>query len=95
MTTLTDLLESEQADADLGDELHEVREAALARLDTLAKLIVGYVDTILTAEAGLSQVLDRLGTASGYPPARERIRERLRIVVETAKQLRKPESEER
>ena len=34
MTTLTDLLESEQADADLGDELHEVREAALARLDT-------------------------------------------------------------
>lgn len=64
---------AEQADCDRGDELHEQIELGFRRLDRVA----GYVRTILAADAEQAEIDQRLGTVDPYPPARERIRERL------------------
>jgi len=70
---------------DLGDrhkELHEVREAAIRRIDTLARIVADDIDVALRTHAEMWQILQRLDMTSPYAPACVRIRESLQIVLD-------------
>jgi hypothetical protein len=69
---------------ELGDrhkELHEAREAAIHRIDTLARIVADDIDVALRTHAEMWQILQRLDMTSPYAPARERIRESLLPVL--------------
>jgi len=74
----------EQCRQELGDhhkELHEVREAAIRRIDTLARIVADDIEVALRTHAEMWQILQRLDMTSPYAPARERIRESLLPVL--------------
>lgn len=75
----------EQCRQELGDhhkELHEVREAAIRRIDTLARIVADDIDVALRTHAEIWQILQRLDMTSPYAPACVRIRESLQIVLD-------------
>ncbi len=66
------------------EELHEIREAAMRRINTMVGLIAGDVEIAVSADAELRQLFASLEMANPYQPARRRIRKILQPLTDAA-----------